>query len=361
MNFENPELLDKILENPQQAMRLAMILRHKHKEVPDAILNSLISDSMMGSNFARTLAEDYILMDETVPEQLLKKISENPKDAYYLAKYYKKNNQRIPEIIFQTVKQSQYYGQSLEENEETSTSFQQDFLKKILKSEDLTLRYAAALLKNNKPIPDYVHDAIIAFKDSRTSRHYSHYLITRDINVPDKILVNVAMDNDESFELATSLFKDLGKIAPDVILYSLATNPKYASEYGIMLLNKKYINQRILKILEDGIARKTKDKPDEYSNEQAGLYAVVYTRILGDLPNPKIMKQVTPKYLTYVAMNLLGHKKEVPQEILDKIASNPPRSFAFISQYKLAYGAKKLPANYNKIKLSAKKYEYDTI
>ena len=361
MNFENPELLDKILENPQQAMRLAMILRHKNQEVPENVLNSLVSDNMMGANFARTLAQDYILTDEDVPLQLLKRISESPKDAFYLAKYYKKNNQRIPEIIFQTVKQSQYYGQSLDEDEETSSSFQQDFLKKILKNEDLTLRYTAALLKNNQPVPDYVHNAIIAFNDARTSRHFSHYLITHDINVPDKILVNVAMDNEESFQLAENLFKNLGKIAPDVILYSLATNPEYASNYGILLLNKKYINQRILKILEDGIARKSTSEHNEHSNEQAGLYAVVYTRILADLPSPKIMKLVTPKYLTYVAMNLLSHKKEVPQEILDKIASNPPRSFAFISQYKLAYGAKKLPPNYNKIKLAAKKYEYDTI
>lgn len=381
MNFENPELLDNILQNPQQAMRLAMILRQKNKQVPDNVLDSLVGDSMMGSNFARTLAQDYILTGEDVPPQLLQAVSQHPKDAYYLAKYYKEHNQRVPEIVFQAIKNSQYFSQFQsglsDEDEEKTSSFQSDFLKKILQDSNMTLRYVAALLKKNQPVPEHAETAIESFNDANVARHYAAYLTQHAKPVNEKIYKIVAQDPQESFALATEVLHQTSKIVENMeIIKSLAKSSEHAGAYGIALLNKRIINQKILKLLEDSISKSKFSKKhksaitstdtaeklhEKAKSEEAGQYATVYARVLGDLPNESLTKLVKTKYLTYIAINLLAHGKTIPSEIVDKIANDPPRAFAFVAQYKLGRGSKPLPPDLKKIKIAADKYEKETI
>jgi|GEM_PF-5189183 len=387
------ELMRAAARNPEQALDLALYLRRRNEQIPDYILNAVVSvdDENVSpeedvrharSVAARRLAEDYITTDDDVPSLLLNVVAQEPKDAYYLAMHYKKYRQQIPEIILRSVMTSQWasvFSSKVRrgefEDEETSIKniddeFRQKLFNSIMKDPNAALKLVGTLTFNKKPIPEALTQLFM--KNSAYARDYATVVLGNEGTIPDEIMKELAKDPAESYRLADDILQKYGRVAPDEIVHSLSKNAMMSSEYAVAVLKKKIINHRILKILEKGmLGGKTKklhrgwsgtidyseEKPKEEDRTNAlGDYAIVYSRELQEMPSAEILNKLMLNSLTYVASNLTLAGKPVPQEMIDKVASSPDQSYRFVGRYYLKFGTRNLPKQFKKISMAAKEY-----
>ena len=368
------DLVVNIAKDPYVAMRFARHMRSQEKPIPDIILKSIINEPLAGSNFALELARDYILLNDPVPEILLDRIITNSKNSYYIAKYYKKNNQQIPDKVLKSVQNSPFARLSFDEDEEQSNepAIKQELRKKILADPKYALRYAKVLVQNGRPVPDSVEDS---FTDSpESANEYAKTIISNNGEVSQKIFDIIEKDNYQSFDFANSILQpkvgygpsNAAKIAPLQIIKSLAKYSGNATAYATEYLKQvdKY-DKTILDILENGIKKgvTVSFKGDENKDisENVSKYVMAYVDSVGELPSKEMLKLTKAKSLVYISNILWSQNKEIPQEIIDTIAKNGSASYAFVARYKMLKGGKTLPSIYKKIENSARNYNENTI
>ena len=393
-------LIQNVSKDPELSFRLAIFYLKKEKPVPEIILNSAISHELMGHSFARDIAEAYVNNEEPIPQIILKKVSENAKDAYYLAKHCIGMGRRIPAIIFDSVKNSQFLS-SLQSLIIKSSSDEDDELKKeyppiyhrlrqkVLSNPHMSFKYAQDLLKNHRQVPSDVVDSFL--KNSSYALRYAQDLIKQKQPLPSNIEQSFQEVSDEmlnylyllqanklpvpkhledmvasfptySITYAIHLL-NIKKIAPQNVIESLATISSQAANYGsdfIKTIRSK--DEKILKIIENGIlkgdAEKSYYEKDKRPQREpyASKYALTYSSVFGELPDKKIMKHVGAKSMVLIANHLLVNKKEVPPIVIDKISTSGQSSYAFKVRY-MAFFNKELPDNYSKINDAAEEYE----
>lgn len=368
------ELIQGMAKDPEVSMRLANRLRQKNRPVPDIILKGLTQDRSMGATYARIVAQTYVQDEELIPKVLIDRISDSGKDSYYLAKYCVDHDYRIPSPVFDSVEKSQFIGalqnyirrKSTEENEEgeQKPAIYHELLTNILKSPEQTLRYAEILLKNGRPIPANIEKGFE--RATANASEYGILLGQYDIQPSEKIIKIISSDTDASAHYANVLLEQSNKIAPIDVIKSLAKNAEYASNYGKNLLIKKKINPDILQILEKGIVKGKKrdaspwDKTKNLRDVYASGYAIAYVRVTGNLPSQPVMDLVDAKSLVLISNNLWANKKEVPQDIVDKISQHPACAYSFKVRYNALFN-KKLPPIYKKIDAVANQYDKEHI
>jgi len=370
------ELLGSISSNPNTSVRLAKVFIQNKKIIPEIVLQGIVSDEKMGGHLSRNVACDYLDKGMEVPEIFLNKIIEEPLNAYYMGKSYHDHGLRVPDIILKALHNTKlginlqsYITENviLENND-----LQNELLSKILDNPHYTLRYAKVLVQNNQPVPDFVEDA---FSNSpEAASNYAKIIANNGGKVSEKIIDIIKTDPDASFAFAQDTIMT-GYIVPLEIVKSLAKICRYASTYGTMLLEKEIINQKFFKILENGIVKSkmdehvygpaTKDQVKKAKEQErqkwAGRYASVYAKMLGDLPDKKVIDLVTPQNMVLVANNILAHNKPLPENVIDIIASSPSASTTFLARYHMRSNNKKFPPSFEKIVKSMEKYESEHI
>ena len=364
-NDTQQDLLDSIAKDPYVAMRFARRMRSQGKSVPDIILKSIVSEPVAGSNFALELAMgDYILVGQSVPELLLNKIVTNPKNSYYIAKYYKKHNPQIPDRVLKSIQKSPFAGLSFDEDEEQSNEpiIKKQLLQKILNDPKYSLRYVKVLAQNERPIPASVEDSFAQFPVAATE--YATIVVSNDGKVSQKILDIIKKDKDQSFNFANGILDAAQKVAPLEIINSLARDSSLAASYGIKFIKIHEKDKKILDILENGIVKgkiSTYKSVDVERSENASKYVMAYVNSTGELPGKAVLQLTNPSSLVIVSNMLLSQNKQIPQEIIDTIAKNGTASYAFTARYKMIKGGKTLPSIYKKIQDSADKYDKERI
>lgn len=389
------ELYGAVAKNPYDALELVLYLRRRNEQVPDILIQSLASaqepdGDEPNTGLARKAAEDYITTDEDVPPALLNKVATNDKDAYYLALHYKKFDQQVPTVILKAVQNSPRWSSvfqtqirriSQEENEETSPislddASRQQVLASIMRDYNVAIKYIGILTKNKKEIPENLKKMFT--EDPEKAKMYASMVFGNGGTIPDDIMNELVKDPSESFNLASHILGNFKNVlAPEPIVRGIAKSSSLSSEYAVMILKEKILNHKFLKILEDGIAKgSTTEKlnrygyaPVSYATESAEKvrtkaaddYAIVYSRITGEIPSDIIMKMVSDGGLTYVASNLVLQQKDIPEQFVKRISKNPDQAYRFIGRYYLRFGSRNLPKKYKSIMLAAKKYEKEHI
>jgi hypothetical protein len=392
--FRN-ELFGAVAKNPSDALELVLYLRRRNEQVPDILIQSLTSvqepdGDEPTTGLARKAAEDYITTDEAVPPALLNKVATNDKDAYYLALHYKKFDQQVPTVILKAVQNSprwssvfstQIRRMSQEENEEMplinlDDASRQQVLASIMRDYNVAIKYVGILTKNKKPIPENLKKMFT--ENPEKAEMYASVVFGNGGIIPDDIMNELIKDPSKSFNLANHIFGNFKNVlAPEPIVRGIAKSSSLSSEYAVMILKEKILNHKFLKILENGIAKgSTTEKRNRYGyvsvihapesaekvrTKAADDYAMVYSRIIGEIPSDTIMKMVSDSGFTYVASNLVLQQKDIPEQFVKKISKNPDQSYRFIGRYYLKFGSRILPKKYKSIMLAAKKYEKEHI
>lgn len=389
------ELYSAVAKNPYDALELVLYLRRRNEQVPDILIQSLASaqepdGDEPNTGLARKAAEDYITTYDDVPPALLKKVATNDKDAYYLALHYKTFDQQVPTVILKAIQDSprwssvfssQIRRMSQEENEETSSislddASRQQALASIMRDYDVALRYIGILTKNKKPIPENLKKMFV--DEPEKAKMYASTVFGNGGNIPDDIMNELIKDPSESFDLASHILGNFkNTLAPEPVVRGIAKSASLSSEYAVMILKEKILNYKFLKILEDGITKGStaehrrryayggrydeQDSAEKVRTKAADDYAIVYSRITGEIPSDTIMKMVSDGGLTYVASNLVLQQKDIPEQFVKRISKNPDQSYRFIGRYYLRFGSRNLPKKYKSIMLAAKKYEKEHI
>lgn len=392
------EMFRAVSKSPYEAAELILHLRRRNEPVPEFLLQSVVSvDAPLVSVadntvLARKLAEDYVTTEDEVPQILLNKVAESDKDSYYLALHYKKFDQQVPEVILQSVLKSPRWSSVFsskiremsgdEDEEKAGLSLDDESRKqaidKILQDEGTALQYVELLMRNKKEIPLIVQKAFES--EPRLAKEYASTILGLGGKVPDSIINELTKDAGESYAVGEYILTRFKNVAPESIVRAIAKNALLASHYASAILKEKIINHNYLKILEHGITQgDTKEelrghrvygfdteKDSEKTNKEnriraADDYAIVYSRILGEIPPPEIMRFVSDVGITYVASNLASLGKKVPVEFINKIAAVPDQSYRFVGRYYLKHGTRQLPKEYKKIMMAAKKYEKERI
>ena len=381
------DLMHAVVKDPVYAAKLALYLRRRQEPVPDFVLQALtdIEDDSGGTDnsYLNRVARDYLLTDEDVPEILLNMISKNAKNSYYLALDYKQYHQTIPDKILKTIQNSRWAEpfqttirrMAQDEDDETANpsidaGYLDQLLNRVMQDEDYALNYVRVLVKNKKDVPEKLQKMFMASPE--LAKNYASVVLGNGGTVPEEIINEIIKEPSVSFEVASEIIDKFKNLAPEIVIRALAKNSFLSSAYAVKVLKQNIINHKIFKILEHGILKGTSgnykknwsnqwvsssDEKDSGKKEAIGNYAIVYSRVIGELPPPEILKELDLGALTYVASNLALQQKPVPVDIIEKISKNLDQSYRFVGRYYLKYGTRNLPKEYKKIEAAAKKYD----
>ena len=242
-----------------------------------------------------------------------------------------------------------------------------------MQDEDYALEYVRVLVKNKKDVPEKLQKMFMS--SPRLAKNYASVVMGNGGTVPEEIINEIIKEPSVSFEVASEITEKFKNLAPEILIRALAKNSFLSSAYAVKMLKQNIINHKIFKILEHGILKGVSgnykknwsnqwvetDEGGSGKKEAIGNYAIVYSRVTGELPPPEILKELDLGALTYVASNLALQQKPVPTDIVEKISKNPDQSYRFVGRYYLKYGTRNLPKEYKKIESAAKKYDKGNI